>query len=64
MTASNNHPFLQPLWRRVALVAFCFVWAAVELWHGEQMWALISAGLGAYGAWIFLINYKPDPAQE
>lgn len=59
-----DNPFFRPLWRRVVLVVFCAAWAAFELWHGQTMWALIFGGLGAYGAWIFLINYKPGPTEE
>ena len=59
----RDSPFMRPLWRRVALVAFCAVWALWELWNGETFWAVLVGAIGAYGAWTFLITYdrKPPP---
>jgi hypothetical protein len=62
--AGEDHPFLRPLWRRVALVAFCAAWALFEVVYGEQFWAMIAIGMTAYGAWIFLLGYKPDQGKE
>lgn len=53
----RDSPFLRPLWRRIALVAFCLVWASWELWNGETMWAMIVGAIAAYAAWTFLIDY-------
>lgn len=63
MNRDVNHPWLRPLWRRVALVAFCAFWAAFELATGSQGWATLAGGMAAYGAWIFLIAYDPAPDQ-
>jgi hypothetical protein len=57
-----EHPFFRPLWRRIALVAFCALWAAWELWNGQGFWGAMAGGMAAYGAWIFLLNYSP-PAE-
>ena len=39
MTKDQEHPFLRPLWRRVALVAFCAVWAIWEVaYNREAFW--------------------------
>lgn len=62
--AGEDHPFLRPLWRRIALVGFCVAWAIFEVVYGQPLWALIAAGMAAYGAWIFLIAYKPGPEKE
>jgi hypothetical protein len=65
MTKDQEHPFLRPLWRRVALVAFCAVWAAWELYSGETFWATLAVGMAAYAAWTFLISYpKPDDQKK
>lgn len=56
--AQNHSPFLDPLWRRIALVAFCACWAGFEMIWGDAFWATIAAGMTVYGAWSFLINYK------
>ena len=58
----SEHPFLRPLWRRVALVGFCVAWAAWELWIAEPMWTTIAIGMAVYAAWAFLLNYKGPPA--
>ena len=53
-----EHPFFRPLWRRIALVAFCAVWTAIEVWNNSGLWVWLTAGLTAYAAWLFLLNYK------
>jgi hypothetical protein len=57
-----EHPFFRPLWRRVAIVALCAAWTAFEYWNGETMWATLVGAITAYGAWVFLLTYKP-PAE-
>jgi hypothetical protein len=53
------HPFYQPLWRRVAIVAVCAVWFAVELimW-GDPLFIPIAGALTAYTAWVLLLKWK------
>ena len=62
--AGEDHPFLRPLWRRIALVGFCVAWAIFEVVYGQSFWALIATGMAGYGAWIFLIAYKPGAEKE
>lgn len=62
--ADQDHPFLRPLWRRVALVAFCAAWAIWEFYNAQGFWAMIALGMACYGAWIFLIAYKPSDPKE
>ncbi|HEV7256013.1 MAG TPA: DUF3329 domain-containing protein [Mesorhizobium sp.] len=62
MNRDADHPFLRPLWRRVALVAFCAAWGLFELVSGSPGWALLFGGMAAYGAWLYLINYRPGEA--
>ncbi len=61
--AGEDHPFLRPLWRRIALVAFCVAWAIFEVVYGQSFWAMIATGMAAYGACIFLIAYKRGPGK-
>jgi len=49
--------FFRPLWRRIAVSAVCVIWAALEVWHGEQLWILITLGLTAYAGWTFFITF-------
>jgi len=53
--------FFRPLWRRVAVTAVCAIWALLELWHGEQVWILITVGLTAYAVWNFFITFEKSP---
>jgi len=61
--SNNNNPvWLKPLWRRVAIVAFCAAWAAFELYMGSPGWAAIAGGMALYGAWMYLYDWK-DPEE-
>ncbi|WP_245411750.1 DUF3329 domain-containing protein [Phyllobacterium leguminum] len=53
-----SHPFLDPLWRRIALVAFCAAWSIFEWVRGDAFWGTLTAGMAVYGAWIYLWKYK------
>ena len=55
----RNHPFFRPLWLRIAIVVVCFGWALVELYTNNPGWALLSAAIGAYAVWAFLLTYDP-----
>ena len=57
----RNHPFLRPLWRRVALVAFCVAWAGFEYFNGATGWAVLAAVMAAYGVWQFFIAWPKTP---
>ena len=52
--------FFRPLWIRLAIVAACAAWAAFEWVNGETGWALMAGAVALYGAWSFLISYKPS----
>jgi len=56
----------RPLWRRVALVVFCFAWAALEYALGHQGWSLFFIGIGSYLSHQFFIAFNPpeDPAED
>lgn len=58
----RDHPFFRPLWRRVAIVAFCAVWAAWEFHNREMFWAVLVGAMAVYGAWTFLIAYEAGQA--
>ena len=62
--ATQSHPMLDPLWRRVLLVVVCAVWAGLELLSGKMFWIVLSAGMTAYGAWLYLIDYKPSTLKD
>lgn len=62
----RNHPFFRPLWRRIAIVVVCLVWAGVEWFGGDPTWSILTLGIAAYSAWTFLLRYDPapEPASE
>lgn len=60
MIKDNQHPFFRPLWRRVAVVAVCVIWSAVEFVAGTPFWGTLLAGMAIYGAWTFLVTYKQE----
>ncbi|RJG47155.1 DUF3329 domain-containing protein [Mesorhizobium sp. DCY119] len=61
MTKDSEHPFFRPLWRRIALVAFCLVWAGIEFAMDSPTWGMIMLGFSAYAAWQYLFSYAPPP---
>lgn len=55
----NEHPFFRPLWRRIAVVAACFIWAGIEYIGGSPTWTMMALAFGLYGVWQFFYAYKP-----
>jgi hypothetical protein len=60
MMKDSEHPFFRPLWRRIAIVAVCLVWAGIEFATGTPFWGVIALGATAYGIWQFFYAYKPE----
>lgn len=54
--------FFIPLWRRVALVALCLLWALFEFSLGSPGWAIFFVAIGLYCAHQFFVAF--DPPQE
>jgi hypothetical protein len=59
-----HHPFFAPLWRRIAVTLLCLGWGLFEFVMGSPFWGTLFAGLGAYCAWVFLFDYKPQAEPE
>jgi hypothetical protein len=58
----QKHPFFQPLWRRIVIVAAVAAWLAFEVFYTrDTLWMSVAAGMLAYGAWSFLINWPKSP---
>jgi hypothetical protein len=54
-----HHPFYQPLWRRIAVVAVCTAWFVFELAVShDPLFIPITGALAAYTAWVLLIAWK------
>jgi len=56
--------FFRPLWRRIAVVAVCVVWGALEIRGGDGTWIAITLGLTAYAVWQFFIAFPKDAPAE
>lgn len=59
-----EHPWLDPLWRRLVLVAFCAGWTGVEYSLGSTTWTYIVGAVTLYGAWAYLVAYKAPDARN
>lgn len=59
-----NHPFYQPLWRRVLIPAVCAAWAIFELVAGEPLWAVIVGVTGAYATYKLFIEKRKPPVEK
>ena len=58
-----THPFYKPLWRRIAVVAACGAWFAVEIiWWISPFFIPITGALFAYTAWVLLLKWKNEKA--
>lgn len=59
-----NHPAYRHLWVRLAIVAVCFGWAAVEFITGDPFWGVLSGGAGAYAFYMLFWTFNPQPPAE
>ena len=58
--SSFDHPWFKPLWRRVVVVALCFIWAGVELFAIHSwVWGAIFVAAGLYTGYHLLYRYTP-----
>ena len=54
----TNHPAYRPLWVRVLLTVFLFVWGVLELTLLDgPMWGVMVLALCAYCVWVFFIDF-------
>lgn len=60
MASNTSHPFLDPLWRRIVLIAVCAVWAIIEFMNGNMFWFSMVGALTVYGAYSYLYAYTPS----
>jgi len=58
-----RHPFFNPLWRRVATVAFCVLWGLFEASSGATFWAVLFLGLGAVTGYTFFVDWHDIPEE-
>jgi hypothetical protein len=49
-----DHPFFAAKWRRVAVVAVCVAWGALEALLGNYGWMALFFALAGWCAWVLL----------
>lgn len=54
-----RHPIFRPLWRRIALTAFCFGWAAIEWSNDGPFWGLLFGACGVHLLIQFFVKFDP-----
>lgn len=60
-----RHPFFDPLWRKLVLVAVLAVWTIFEFAAGNPFWAFLVGGIGVYAVCIFFFAAPlPDKDQR
>jgi len=57
----TSSPFYRPLGRRVIICLAAIGWAALEGWHREPFWSLISLACAIYCVYVLFWTYKEPP---
>lgn len=61
----QKHPFYQPLWRRIAIVAVIVLWLALELFRGsEWFWSALAGGMLIYAVYTFFLTWPKDAPKD
>jgi 4-hydroxybenzoate polyprenyltransferase len=56
--------WMRPLWTRALLILIPAVWAAVEAYHGDSMWATLFGVVAVSGFWSLIVKFdeaEPPP---
>ena len=54
----QKHPFFQPLWRRIAIIAAVAVWLGFEVFYTKDtLWMSVATVMLIYGVWSFFLNW-------
>ncbi|NNG05360.1 MAG: DUF3329 domain-containing protein [Inquilinus sp.] len=63
--SGEPHPWLVPLYRRVAVTAVCAGWLAFETIQQEALWLLLASLSTGYALWnFFLSDTYRKPAKD
>ena len=63
MANDRDHPWLRPLWVRIAIVVVCAIWSGLEFYSGQAFWGTLAGGMAVYAAWMYLLNH-PKPQDQ
>lgn len=51
------HAWFEPLWRRLAAMAFCLAWLGLEAWHQpDSVWFWLALGMTGWGLWELFLS--------
>ncbi|MFO0994037.1 MAG: DUF3329 domain-containing protein [Hyphomicrobiales bacterium] len=54
----QKHPFFQPLWRRIVIVALVAGWLGFEvIYTKDSLWISVATVMLIYGIWSFFISW-------
>ena len=56
--------FYRPLGVRLAICISVACWAALEIYHGDGFWGVISGAAALYCLYVLFVAYNPPPKQE
>ena len=59
LMSDRSHPWYAPLYRRVLIVAVCFLWLVIEAFSEPSAWRIIAFAALTYAIWAFLWKYEP-----
>lgn len=60
----QQHPFYQPLWRRIAITITIVLWTGFEIFiAGDPLWLVLSSALLVYSIWVFFVTWPKPPPQ-
>jgi hypothetical protein len=57
----QTHPFYQPLWRRIVIVATVAIWALLEILSADPLWIILACALLVYSIWALLVTWPKTP---
>lgn len=60
----TNAEFYRPLGVRLAICISVTCWAAIEIYHREGFWGVISGSAALYCIYVLFIAYKPPAKPE
>jgi hypothetical protein len=54
-----SHPWMRPLWARIALTGAVLAWTAFEIRQGSLFWAVLFGAAGLWLAYKYFIDFDP-----
>jgi hypothetical protein len=56
---TGRHPWFEPLWRRLAVLAVCLGWVGLEAWNEPGgLWLWVALAVTGWGVWDLFLAGK------